>query len=60
MESIQMIEKTVTVSFLGRAEIYIGVIIRMMRDTGMARCSGQTALFTKENGKWAFSTDMER
>ena len=60
MESMQMIERTVTVSFLGRAEIFIGVIIKMMRDMGMVRCSGPTVLFTKENGKWAFSTDMER
>lgn len=59
-ESISWTINTAMESFDGQVEISIKEIISMMKDMDMVKCTGQTEVFTKDNGRKGYNTAMEK
>lgn len=58
--SITMIKSMVKANLIGRVAIIMWVLIKMIKDMGMEKCTGQMALSTKEIGSKAFNTASDR
>lgn len=58
--SIIQIRKMDLVFSHGKVETFTRVITKKMKETGMAKCSGQMDLFIKEHGNKEFNMDKEK
>jgi hypothetical protein len=56
----RMIKSMVTVNSIGRVEISMLVLTRMIKDMGMEKCFGLMAQYTKEIGSKACNMDLEK
>jgi len=55
-----MIKSMVMVNSIGKVEINMLVLTRMIKDMGMERCFGLMAQYTKEIGSKACNMDLEK